>query len=129
LQTGLLDAAKFDSCVSGLSVLHRRLLIATVGASLLLGHHAIAQEQWKKVDCASAAAHLVPPAGLQANCFEGAFEKPQGTYDCRMANNSIGYPGDAIAANASSGANAEPLARWQSRQWQFSMRSGSASLS
>ncbi len=77
----------------------RRWLVAAMalGAISLFGGHALAQDAYTRVDCASADAHLLPPAGLQANCYQGPFEKTQGVYDCRLANVTIGVPPDANA--------------------------------
>jgi hypothetical protein len=66
---------------------------------VLLGGHCYGQEgtqeSWTKIDCASADAHLLPPAGVQANCFQGPFTQPKDqTYSCRLFNYSIGFPPD-----------------------------------
>jgi len=75
-----------------------RLAIAAVVPLLinpLIMRHSQAQEEWTKIDCASADAHLLPPASIRANCFQGPFSKPQGQYDCRLFNYSIGFIPDA----------------------------------
>ena len=48
--------------------------------------------EWTKIDCAGA--HLLPPAGMKAICFDGGFEKAQGEYDCRLNNAAIGAPAE-----------------------------------
>ena len=48
--------------------------------------------EFTKIDCA--AAHLRPPPGMKANCFDGGFEKAQGNYDCKLNNVSIGSPAE-----------------------------------
>lgn len=72
------------------------LLAAVCAVGLLAAAHAGAQEQseWKKIDCASEDAHLVPPSGVQADCFEGPFSQVTGQYDCRLSNYSFGYPAE-----------------------------------
>lgn len=69
------------------------LLIAALGAMSLFGDLAIAQEEWTKVDCAGAS--LLPPPGINANCFEGPFSQVSGQYTCRVSNVSFGFPSDA----------------------------------
>jgi len=73
-------------------------LLSTI-VLLSCGAHAPAQTrqplqdvEFTKIDCADA--HLLPPAGLKANCFQGGFEKAQGNYDCKLNNVSIGSPAD-----------------------------------
>jgi hypothetical protein len=81
----------------------RRACLLAAAASfiaLFLFSAALAQErtappqaiEWTKVACGSGDAHLLPPAGFTANCFEGTFEKAQGIYDCRLNNASFGSP-------------------------------------
>lgn len=74
---------------------HLLLLIAAFGVMSLFGGPVLAQEEpWTKVDCASAS--LVPPPGLNANCFEGPFTQPHGqNFACRLSNVSFGFPSDA----------------------------------
>lgn len=75
------------------------LLLASLAVLLLALERAPAQEEgatpeaWTKIDCAGAS--LQPPAGLKANCFEGPFAKVQGQYDCRLSDDSIGFPPEA----------------------------------
>jgi hypothetical protein len=65
-------------------------LIAAFGAVSLFGGLAHAQEQSTKIDCAGAS--LTPPAGLNANCFEGPFTQVGGqSYACRLSNVSFGF--------------------------------------
>ncbi len=69
-------------------------LIAAFGATSLLTRPVLAQEEWTKVDCAGAS--LVPPAGLNANCFEGPITQTGGqNYACRVSNVSFGFPPEA----------------------------------
>ncbi len=66
------------------------LLIAALGATPLSSGPVLAQEQSTKVDCAGAS--LVPPPGLNANCFEGPFTQVGGqSYACRLSNVSLGF--------------------------------------
>jgi len=54
--------------------------------------HAQEKEEWTKLDCASAGAHLLPPPGMQGNCFQRPFAKTQGQdYSCRLFTYSIGF--------------------------------------
>ena len=67
---------------------------------LFFGAHALAQTrqappqevEWTKIDCAGA--HLLPPPGMKADCFDGGFEKAQGNYDCKLNNVMIGTPAE-----------------------------------
>jgi hypothetical protein len=69
------------------------LLLMVLGVGLLAGDRALAQEeeqQWTKADCASA--HLLPPPGIRATCFEGPFTQVGGqSYACRLSNESFGF--------------------------------------
>ena len=78
-------------------------MIARLGAALVLvaampvlmalaAHPAEAQEEWTKLDCATAS--LQPPPGTKANCFEGPFAKVLGQYDCRLSEDSVGVAAD-----------------------------------
>jgi hypothetical protein len=71
------------------------LLTLTLSGILVVEGRVFAQEPFTKVDCGSADAHLLPPAGLEANCYQGPFDKAQGIYDCRLANVTIGAPPNA----------------------------------
>ena len=71
------------------------LACATLGLALVLAHPAAADEEWTKIDCAGPDAHLQPPPGINANCFQGPFEMARGQLDCRLSNYSIGYPAEA----------------------------------
>ena len=51
------------------------------------------QQEWTKIDCASSDAHLKPPPGIHAECFQGPFKQPMGqVYACRLSNFSFGVP-------------------------------------
>jgi hypothetical protein len=63
---------------------------AVLGLAALGANHAAAQEEaWTKIDCAGAT--LQPPPGLKADCFQGPFAKVQGSYDCRLSDDSFGF--------------------------------------
>ena len=75
------------------------VLLAWLGFLALLASPSSAlaqqeQEQWTKIDCASAS--LLPPSGVKADCFEGPLKQVRGqTYACRLSNYSFGFPTDA----------------------------------
>jgi len=74
------------------------ILIAMLGYLSVLPSISHAQEKqgWTKLDCASADAHLLPPAGLQADCYQGPFQQSQGqVYACRYSVYAFGFPADA----------------------------------
>jgi hypothetical protein len=66
------------------------ILAATLGVLLPPAAHAQQQqEEWTKIDCASA--NLQPPPGLKASCFQGPFAKVLGQYDCRLSDDTFGF--------------------------------------
>jgi len=65
-------------------------------AATLFVCQASADEKWTRIDCASGDAHLLPPSGMKANCYEGPFTQTQGqTYACRVSNDAFGLPADS----------------------------------
>jgi hypothetical protein len=73
------------------------LLLATLGLVAVLPSIAHGQrEDWTKLDCATAEAHLLPPPGIRAECFRGPFKQSQGqVYACRFSSYAFGFPADA----------------------------------
>jgi len=71
--------------------------IAASGLALFLASPARADEQWTQIDCGGPDAHLLAPAGTQADCFQGPFAAVRGQIDCRLSNYSINFPPDATA--------------------------------
>jgi hypothetical protein len=51
-------------------------------------------DEWTKVDCASADARVVPPAGIQADCYKGP-EDRGGSQNCAYFRYSASAPGGA----------------------------------
>lgn len=70
------------------------LAAAALGLGLFASAPASAQEEWTKIDCTGADAHLMPPPGIHANCFQGPFAMVRGQLDCRLSNYAFGYPAD-----------------------------------
>jgi hypothetical protein len=68
-------------------------LLAVLAAAILSTGGARADE-WTKVDCASADAHVVPPAGIQADCYKGP-EDTGGSQNCRYFRYSASAPAGA----------------------------------
>jgi len=65
-----------------------------LGLGLPLTPSALADDEWTKIDCNGPDAHLQPPPGIAANCFQGPFEMVRGELDCRLSNYSVGSPPD-----------------------------------
>ena len=57
-------------------------------ALLAFASPAPAQEEgWTKVDCSGSDAHLTPPPGIHADCFQGPLKIPMGqVYACKLLN-------------------------------------------
>jgi len=68
-------------------------LLAGLAAAILSSDGARADE-WTKVDCASADARVVPPAGIQADCYKGPEDKG-GSQNCTYFRYSASAPGGA----------------------------------
>ena len=78
---------------------HRAVLPMLLGLLALLAFASPAcaqQEGWTKVDCAGSDAHLTPPPGVHADCFQGPLKIPMGqVYACKLLNYSFGVPAEA----------------------------------
>ena len=67
-------------------------LLAFCAAPAPAQRQSLQDVEWNKIECANA--HLLPPAGMNVNCFDGSFEKVQGPYDCRLNNAAVGAPAE-----------------------------------
>jgi len=83
----------------GLKRLIVSVVVAAFAATALTVCGASADEKWTKIDCAGGDAHLLPPSGMTADCFEGPFSQTQGqNYACRLSNYAFGLPPESQGA-------------------------------
>jgi hypothetical protein len=68
--------------------------LAIILAAALLSIGGAKADEWTKIDCASADARVVPPAGLQADCYKGPEDKG-GSQSCTYFRYSASAPAGA----------------------------------